>query len=93
MVCEAYGDGFRRGTDATRQGIVPLQIKAGALLFLAAAIKFLVVIGPHAHGTETLIRNYEVIPCKHTTPLQGLSAWTSTNYQWSVKMWLASLPR
>ncbi|GMH08705.1 hypothetical protein Nepgr_010545 [Nepenthes gracilis] len=72
-VSVVYGDGFRRGTNAARQGIVPLQIKAGALLFFAAATKSLVVIGPHAHVTETMICNYEVTPCKHTTPLQGLS--------------------
>ncbi|GMH17897.1 hypothetical protein Nepgr_019738 [Nepenthes gracilis] len=72
----AYGDGFRRGTKAARQGIVPLQIKAGALLLFATAIKSLVVIGPNARVIETLIRNYEVTPGKYTTPLQGLSAWT-----------------
>ncbi|GMH00546.1 hypothetical protein Nepgr_002385 [Nepenthes gracilis] len=77
----AYGDGFRRGTEAARQGIVPLQIKAGALLLFAAAIKSLVVIGPNACVTETLIHNYEVTPDEHTTPLQGLLAWTSTHYQ------------
>ncbi|GMH17838.1 hypothetical protein Nepgr_019679 [Nepenthes gracilis] len=43
----AYGDGFRRGTNAARQGIV-----------FATAIKSLVVIGPHAYVTETMIRNY-----------------------------------
>ncbi|GMH03965.1 hypothetical protein Nepgr_005804 [Nepenthes gracilis] len=66
----AYGDGFRQGTDVARQEIV-----------FATAIKSLMVIGPHAHVTETMISNYEVTPCKQTTPLQGISAWTSTNYQ------------
>ncbi|GMH01468.1 hypothetical protein Nepgr_003307 [Nepenthes gracilis] len=39
------------------------------------------VIGPHVHVIETRISNYKVTPCKQTTPLQGLSAWTSMNYQ------------
>ncbi|GMH08158.1 hypothetical protein Nepgr_009998 [Nepenthes gracilis] len=65
----AYGDGFRRGTDVARQGIV-----------FATTIKSLMVIAPHAHVTETMISNYEVTQCKQTTPLQGLLAWTSTNY-------------
>ncbi|GMH26557.1 hypothetical protein Nepgr_028400 [Nepenthes gracilis] len=77
----AYGNGFRRGTEAARQGIVPFQIKAGALLLFVAVIKSLVVIGPNACVTETLIRNYEVAPGKHTTPLQGPSAWALTHYQ------------
>ncbi|GMH21459.1 hypothetical protein Nepgr_023301 [Nepenthes gracilis] len=66
----AYRDGFKRGTDVARQGIV-----------FAITIMSLMVIGPRAHVTKTMISNYEVTSCKQTTPLQGLSAWTSTNYQ------------
>nr|BBF98353.1 beta-D-xylosidase/alpha-L-arabinofuranosidase [Nepenthes alata]BBF98355.1 beta-D-xylosidase/alpha-L-arabinofuranosidase [Nepenthes alata] len=67
--------------EAARQGIVLLKNKAGALPLSAAAIQSLAVIGPNANVTKTMIGNYEGTPCKYTTPLQGLSAWTSTNYQ------------
>ncbi|GMH09706.1 hypothetical protein Nepgr_011547 [Nepenthes gracilis] len=77
----AYGNGFRRGTEAARQLVVPLQIKAGAVLLFAAAITSMVVIGPNAHVTKTMNCNYKVTPCKPTTPLQGLSTWRSTTYQ------------
>ncbi|CAO2823235.1 unnamed protein product [Amaranthus hypochondriacus] len=67
--------------DAARQGIVLLKNSAGSLPFSAANIKSLAVIGPNANVTKTMIGNYEGTPCKYTTPLQGLSAYTSTTYQ------------
>lgn len=67
--------------DAARQGLVLLKNNAGCLPFSATKIKSLAVIGPNANVTKTMIGNYEGIPCKYTTPLQGLSAYTSTTYQ------------
>lgn len=67
--------------DAARQGIVLLQNSAKTLPFSATNIKSLAVIGPNANATKTMIGNYEGTPCKYTTPLQGLAAYTSTIYQ------------
>ncbi|XP_074280650.1 beta-xylosidase/alpha-L-arabinofuranosidase 2-like [Silene latifolia] len=67
--------------DAARQGVVLLKNNAGSLPFSATTIKSLAVIGPNANVTKTMIGNYEGIPCKYTTPLQGLSAYTATTYQ------------
>ncbi|KAK9697157.1 hypothetical protein RND81_08G018800 [Saponaria officinalis] len=67
--------------DAARQGIVLLKNNAGSLPFSSTTVKSLAVIGPNANVTKTMIGNYEGIPCKYTTPLQGLSTYTSTTYQ------------
>ncbi|KNA08510.1 hypothetical protein SOVF_161960 [Spinacia oleracea] len=67
--------------DAARQGIVLLQNTAKTLPFTASNIKSVAVIGPNANVTKTMIGNYEGIPCKYTTPLQGLASYTSTTYQ------------
>ncbi|KAL9224294.1 hypothetical protein vseg_000346 [Gypsophila vaccaria] len=67
--------------DAARQGIVLLKNNAGTLPFSSTTVKSLAVIGPNANVTKTMIGNYEGIPCKYTTPLQGLSTYTSTTYQ------------
>ncbi|KAG6571697.1 Beta-xylosidase/alpha-L-arabinofuranosidase 2, partial [Cucurbita argyrosperma subsp. sororia] len=67
--------------EAARQGIVLLKNTPKSLPLSASAIKSLAVIGPNANVTKTMIGNYEGIPCKYTTPLQGLSAVVSTTYQ------------
>ncbi|GAB4838320.1 Endo-1,4-beta-xylanase 2 [Ancistrocladus abbreviatus] len=67
--------------EAARQGIVLLKNEAGTLPLSAHKIQSLAVIGPNANVTKTMIGNYEGTPCKYTTPLQGLTACTSTNYQ------------
>ncbi|KAF8019990.1 hypothetical protein BT93_G0625 [Corymbia citriodora subsp. variegata] len=66
--------------EAARQGIVLLKNTAGSLPLSSTAIKSLAVIGPNANVTKTMIGNYEGIPCKYVTPLQGLSAVVSTTY-------------
>eukprot|EP01018_Ginkgo_biloba_P027396 Gb_19020 [translate_table: standard] len=66
--------------DAARQGIVLLK-NNGALPLVANGIHSLAVIGPNANVTKVMIGNYAGIPCKYTTPLEGLSKYTSTLYQ------------
>ncbi|GMI74693.1 ARABIDOPSIS THALIANA BETA-D-XYLOSIDASE 4, beta-D-xylosidase 4 [Hibiscus trionum] len=66
--------------EAARQGIVLLKNKAGSLPLSPTAIKTLAVIGPNANVTKTMIGNYEGIPCKYTTPLQGLTTSVATTY-------------
>ncbi|XP_058084395.1 beta-xylosidase/alpha-L-arabinofuranosidase 2 isoform X2 [Magnolia sinica] len=67
--------------EAARQGIVLLKNTDGSLPLSTTAIKTVAVIGPNANVTKTMIGNYEGIPCKYTTPLQGLAASVSTLYQ------------
>ncbi|MED6223401.1 Endo-1,4-beta-xylanase 2 [Stylosanthes scabra] len=66
--------------EAARQGIVLLKNNKGSLPLNAKAIKSLAVIGPNANATRTMIGNYEGIPCKYTSPLQGLTALVPTSY-------------
>lgn len=65
--------------EAAREGIVLLK-NDGALPLAANKIHSLAVIGPNANVTTTMIGNYAGIPCKYTTPLQGLSTYTQTVY-------------
>ncbi|KAG2705158.1 hypothetical protein I3760_05G039600 [Carya illinoinensis] len=67
--------------EAARQGIVLLKNSPASLPLSPTAIKSLAVIGPNANVTKTMIGNYEGIPCKYTTPLQGLTASVATTYQ------------
>lgn len=66
--------------EAARQGIVLLKNNPGSLPLNAKNIKSLAVIGPNANATRTMIGNYEGIPCKYTSPLQGLTALVPTSY-------------
>ncbi|XVF67165.1 hypothetical protein PTKIN_Ptkin10aG0098700 [Pterospermum kingtungense] len=66
--------------EAARQGIVLLKNTAGSLPLSPTAIRKLAVIGPNANVTKTMIGNYEGVPCKYTTPLQGLTASVATTY-------------
>ncbi|KAL8201219.1 hypothetical protein R6Q57_012558 [Mikania cordata] len=71
--------------EAARQGIVLLKNALHSLPLSPTAINSLAVIGPNANATTTMIGNYaginnEGIPCKYTTPLQGLLASVETVY-------------
>ncbi|GLJ44838.1 hypothetical protein SUGI_0943260 [Cryptomeria japonica] len=66
--------------DAARQGIVLLK-NNGSLPLSASKFKSLAVIGPHANATKVMIGNYAGIPCKYTTPLQGLQKYSKITYQ------------
>ncbi|CAL8997928.1 unnamed protein product [Prunus brigantina] len=77
-VCTPENQELARET--ARQGIVLLKNSPGSLPLSPTAIKSLAVIGPNAAVTKTMIGNYEGIPCKYTTPLQGLTASVATTY-------------
>ncbi|KAL5054593.1 hypothetical protein RYX36_035275 [Vicia faba] len=66
--------------EAARQGIVLLKNSPGSLPLNAKSIKSLAVIGPNANATRTMIGNYEGVPCKYTSPLQGLTALVPTSF-------------
>ncbi|KAM0031610.1 putative glycosidase [Helianthus debilis subsp. tardiflorus] len=67
--------------EAARQGIVLLKNSLGSLPLVPSYIKTLAVIGPNANATKTMIGNYAGVPCKYTTPLQGLSDSVKTIYE------------
>ncbi|KAI4296324.1 hypothetical protein L6164_036290 [Bauhinia variegata] len=66
--------------EAARQGIVLLKNSPGSLPLNSKTIKSLAVIGPNANATRTMLGNYEGIPCKYTSPLQGLTALVPTSF-------------
>nr|AJP06250.1 BXL1 [Pinus tabuliformis] len=72
-------DNQQLALEAAREGIVLLK-NDGSLPLAAKNISSLAVIGPNANVTNTMIGNYAGIPCKYTTPFQGLSAYTQTLY-------------
>ncbi|KAK6916335.1 Glycoside hydrolase, family 3, N-terminal, partial [Dillenia turbinata] len=57
--------------EAAKQGIVLLD-NNGVLPLSQNATKSLAIIGPNANATKVMISNYAGIPCKYTSPLQGL---------------------
>lgn len=59
------------GIEAAKQGMVLLN-NSGILPLSSNTIKNLVVIGPNANATETMLSIYAGVPCRYTTPLQGL---------------------
>uniref|UniRef100_A0A2P2NM37 Putative beta-D-xylosidase 5 n=1 Tax=Rhizophora mucronata TaxID=61149 RepID=A0A2P2NM37_RHIMU len=63
--------------DAAKQGIVLLK-NNGALPLSKNSIKNLAVIGPNGNVTETMISNYAGVPCRYSTPFQGLKKYIST---------------
>ncbi|KAJ1434953.1 Immunoglobulin-like fold [Sesbania bispinosa] len=77
-VCTSENQELAR--EAARQGIVLLKNSPGSLPLNAKTIKSLAVIGPNANATRVMIGNYEGIPCKYTSPLQGLTALVPTSY-------------
>ncbi|XP_057430084.1 beta-xylosidase/alpha-L-arabinofuranosidase 1 [Lotus japonicus] len=77
-VCTSENQELAR--EAARQGIVLLKNSPGSLPLSAKSIKSLAVIGPNANATRVMIGNYEGIPCKYISPLQGLTALVPTSY-------------
>lgn len=58
-----------------------LENNNGALPLSQTNIKKLAVIGPNANATTVMISNYAGIPCRYTSPLQGLQKYiSSVNY-------------
>ncbi|KAI4298555.1 hypothetical protein L6164_032102 [Bauhinia variegata] len=70
-------DNQQLALDAAKQGIVLLENK-GALPLSKTNIKNLLVVGPNANATTVMISNYAGIPCRYTSPLQGLKKYIST---------------
>lgn len=59
--------------DAARQSLVLLKNDKENLPWKKVKGLKLAVIGPHANATEEMLGNYEGIPCKFISPLEGLS--------------------
>ncbi|KAL8097524.1 beta-xylosidase/alpha-L-arabinofuranosidase 2-like [Apium graveolens] len=66
--------------EAARQGFVLLKNSRGSLPLSPTATKSVAVIGPNANVTTTMIGNYAGVPCRYTTPLQGITAMVPTTY-------------
>lgn len=64
------------GIEAAKQGMVLLN-NTGILPLSSETIKNLAVIGPNANVTGTMLSIYAGVPCKYTTPLQGLQKYVS----------------
>ncbi|KAI9123599.1 hypothetical protein K1719_004899 [Acacia pycnantha] len=62
--------------EAAKQGIVLLENK-GSLPLSKTSTKKLALIGPNANATTVMISNYAGIPCRYTSPLQGLRKYES----------------
>ncbi|KAL2244693.1 beta-xylosidase/alpha-L-arabinofuranosidase 1-like [Sesamum indicum] len=68
-------------TEAARQGIVLLKNDAETLPLSSEKIKTIAVIGPHANATSAMIGNYAGVPCKYTSPIDGLSRFGEVKYE------------
>ncbi|KAK9084421.1 hypothetical protein Scep_030892 [Stephania cephalantha] len=75
-ICSA--DNMELAADAARQGIVLLKNNA-TLPF--TNVKTLAVVGPHANATDAMIGNYAGVPCKYTSPFDGLSKYAQVTYE------------
>ncbi|XP_010250379.1 PREDICTED: probable beta-D-xylosidase 5 [Nelumbo nucifera] len=73
------GEHIELAAEAAREGIVLLK-NADDTLPLNNSIKTLAVVGPHANATKVMIGNYAGIPCRYTSPLQGLSRFADVKY-------------
>uniref|UniRef100_A0A0D9XV91 Fibronectin type III-like domain-containing protein n=1 Tax=Leersia perrieri TaxID=77586 RepID=A0A0D9XV91_9ORYZ len=64
--------------EAARQSIVLLKNDRKTLPFSPATTHLTVaVVGPHADATVAMIGNYAGKPCRYTTPLQGITRYTT----------------
>lgn len=69
-VCSAQNQEL--SVEAARQGIVLLE-NDGTLPISPNSTKSLLVVGPNANATQVMVSNYAGIPCKYTSPLQGMA--------------------
>ncbi|XP_022893830.1 beta-xylosidase/alpha-L-arabinofuranosidase 2-like [Olea europaea var. sylvestris] len=67
-------------TQAAREGMVLLKNLNGTLPLNTDEIKTIAVVGPHANATTAMIGNYEGIPCKYTSPIDGFSKYAEVQY-------------
>ncbi|XP_057965994.1 probable beta-D-xylosidase 5 [Malania oleifera] len=66
--------------EAAKEGIVLLD-NNGALPLSSDTTKSLAVIGPNANATNVMISNYAGVPCRYTSPIQGLQKYALVNYE------------
>ncbi|EFJ18924.1 hypothetical protein SELMODRAFT_419541 [Selaginella moellendorffii] len=74
------GENQQLALDAAKEGIVLLKNNGNVLPFSKSNIRTVAAIGPHAKATRAMIGNYQGIPCKYTTPHDGLSAYARVVY-------------
>ncbi|XVE81598.1 hypothetical protein DITRI_Ditri15bG0077800 [Diplodiscus trichospermus] len=67
--------------EAAREGIVLLKNENEALPLDPAKFKSQALIGPHANATKAMIGNYEGVPCKFISPIEGFSAFGKVTYE------------
>ncbi|KAM0951184.1 putative xylan 1,4-beta-xylosidase [Dioscorea sansibarensis] len=67
--------------EAGRQGIVLLKNQAIGLPLSRSRFRNIAVIGPNSDATVTMIGNYAGIPCRYTSPLQGIGNYARTTHQ------------
>ncbi|GLU16772.1 hypothetical protein SLE2022_331870 [Rubroshorea leprosula] len=67
--------------EAARQGIVLLKNQNPPLPLSHLRHRTVAVIGPNSNVTDTMIGNYAGVPCRYTTPLQGIGSYARTIYQ------------
>ncbi|XVF40841.1 hypothetical protein PTKIN_Ptkin01aG0148800 [Pterospermum kingtungense] len=67
--------------EASRQGAVLLKNIEANLPWKPYAHKNLAVIGPLANATRDMLGNYEGVPCRYVSPLDGLSAHGQVTYE------------
>ncbi|GFY90052.1 glycosyl hydrolase family protein [Actinidia rufa] len=63
--------------EAAKQGIVLLDNR-GSLPLSPNTTQNIALIGPNANVTQVMISNYAGVPCRYTTPLQGLQKYVPT---------------
>ncbi|XVF38200.1 hypothetical protein REPUB_Repub20aG0079700 [Reevesia pubescens] len=66
--------------ETARQGIVLLKNDKETLPLDPAKFKSLALIGPHANATDAMLGNYEGVPCKIISPIEGFSAFGKVTY-------------
>lgn len=70
-------DHQKLAVEAAKQGIVLLD-NSGTLPLSTNTTRTLAIIGPNANATEVMISNYAGVPCRYTSPLQGLQKYVPT---------------
>ncbi|CAN6467854.1 unnamed protein product [Victoria cruziana] len=66
--------------EAARQGIVLLKNQGNVLPLSPARLRTVAVIGPNSDATVTMIGNYAGVPCRYTSPLQGIARYVKTSH-------------
>ncbi|KAJ1695996.1 hypothetical protein LUZ63_012694 [Rhynchospora breviuscula] len=67
--------------EAARQGIVILKNARKALPLSTSHHRTVAVIGPHSDATVAMIGNYAGVPCRYTSPLQGIGSYATAVQQ------------